>query len=94
MLVLVTGSASDSHLLVQALLCMEEPVSAACATTVCTGMQLLQMNPNTAYSTQQWKEMVAWPGTGKLRALVAGQKTREAEVFLSGQMEVLLLPIP
>lgn len=73
---------------------MEEPISTGCATAVCTGVRLLQMNPNTAYSTQRWKEMVAWPGTGRLTALVAGEKTREAEVFLSGQIEVLLLPIP
>lgn len=63
--------------------------------TVRTDVRLLLMNPNTAYSTQQRKEMVAaWPGTGKLTALVAGEKTKEAEVFLSGQIEVLLLPIP
>ena len=41
-------------------------------------------NPNTAYSTQQWREMVAWPGTGELRALVrGGRRGRQGSSFLA-----------
>lgn len=76
---------------------MEESVSAGCATAVCTGVQLLQMNPNTVYNTQQWKEVVeAWPGTGKPPAPGGGGEHEGGRdpSLLSGQMKLLLLLIP
>ena len=76
---------------------MEEPVSAGCATAVRTGVQLLQMNPNTVYTAHPRKEVVeAWPGTGKLTAPTGGGEDEggRGPSFLSGQMELLLLLIP
>lgn len=76
---------------------MEEPVSAGCATAVRTGVQLLQMNPNTVYTAHSGGE----GGRGGARGGQAHRPGSWGEdeggrgpSFLSGQMELLLLLIP
>lgn len=63
---------------------MEEPVSAGCATAVRTGVQSLQMNPNTVYTAHSGGEGGrGGAGAGKLTAPGRGEKTRAAEVLPS-----------